>query len=277
MTSSKTRKLILNADDYGLCAEVNAAIEELIEAGRLFDVSVLANGACWETAVQFLQAHPQLSAGLHLNAVEGSPLAPAAAVRPITDAAGRLVGLPELLRRWMLHPFAVTRAVEAEWRAQIERLRAAQLPISHLDSHQHVHAFPLAWRCAVQLAGEYDIPTLRLPLEHNSLRLRRAANLALNTSLGLARKLAAGRGLRHNDHFLGFKRAGAYAKAELLADLQSLPEGLTEVTLHPSLSDGAPYPNLYGNRERLALLDESLPQQLKALGFELTTWKAITE
>ena len=68
------RRLILNADDYGLSAEINAAVEELIAAGRLRDVSVLANGDLWAASARFLRRHPHLSAGAHLNAVEGRPV-----------------------------------------------------------------------------------------------------------------------------------------------------------------------------------------------------------
>jgi len=271
------RRLILNADDYGLCAEVNAAIEELIVAGRLYDVSTLTNGECWESAVRFLQQHPQISVGAHLNAVEGRPVAQSSEIRLLTGADGRFVGLRELLLRWAWRPLAVTRAVEIEWRAQLERLRSVKLKISHLDSHQHLHAFPPAWRCAVRLARAYGIPGLRLPRERSGLLMRRAATLALDTSLTVSKLLSTSLGLRHNDHFLGFKRAGAYTSAELIADLRKLPAGLTEVTLHPSLEDGMPYPRLFGNRERRAALDESLHEQIKDVGIELTTWGAITE
>src|SRR5262245_55309084 len=271
------RRLILNADDYGLCAEVNAAIEELIVAGRLYDVSVLANGESWESAVRFLQQHPQISVGAHLNAVEGRPVTQSSDIRPLTGADGRFVGLRELLLRWARCPLAVTRAVEIEWRAQLERLRAAKLSISHVDSHQHLHALPPAWRCAVRLARAYGIPGLRLPRECSGLPMRRAATLALDISLTVSKLLSTSLGLRHNDHFLGFKRTGAYGGSELIADLRKLPAGLTEVTLHPSLEDGMPYPRLFGNRERLAALDESLHEQLSDSGIELTTLGAITE
>ena len=107
--------------------------------------------------------------------------------------------------------------------------------------------------------------------------MRRAATLALDASLTVSKLLSTSLGLRHNDHFLGFKRAGSYASAELIADLRKLPAGLTEVTLHPSLEDGMPYPHLFGNRERRAALDESLHEQLKDAGIELTTWGAISE
>jgi predicted glycoside hydrolase/deacetylase ChbG (UPF0249 family) len=269
------RRLILNADDYGLCPEVNAAIEELIEAGRLSDVSVLANGECWESAVAFLQRRPQFSVGAHLNAVEGHPVTESAETRLLTGADGRFVNLGELMMRWAKRPAAVTRAIEVEWRAQMERLRAANLKISHLDSHRHLHAFPPAWRCAVRLAREFGVPAIRLPRERSGLPMRRAAALALAASLTVSRLLSTGKRLRHNDHFLGFKRAGACAGEGLIADLRALPAGLTEITLHPSVVDETPYLRFFGDRERQALLDESFPHLLNELGIELTTWEAI--
>ncbi|MDQ3010336.1 MAG: ChbG/HpnK family deacetylase, partial [Acidobacteriota bacterium] len=206
----------------------------------------------------------------------------------ITNANGQFAGLSGphgLIARWIRHPLAVTRAVELEWRAQIERLSAVGLHLSHADSHQHLHAFPPAWYCAVKLCREYNIPSLRLPLEKNRLSLRRGGTLALSASLFFA-KLAAspnrnsdrtsyrdGKRLLHNDHFLGFKRAGAYGLTELIADLRLASPGVTEVALHPSTQDKSPYPGLFGNRERLALLDASMPDQLAAIGIQITTWK----
>ena len=275
------RRVIFNADDYGLCAEVNAATEELIEAGRLGDVSVLATGRMWKASAAFLLEHPQVSAGVHLNAVEGQPISPSSEIRWITKADGQFAGLggPQgLIARWIRHPLAVTRAVELEWRAQIERLRDAGLQLSHADSHQHLHAFPLAWQRATALCRQFNIPSLRLPLEKNNLPLRRSGALALGASLFVA-KLAAsnriGKDLRHNDHFLGFKRAGAYGLEALIADLRMTLPGVTEIALHPSIRDESPYSGLFGNRERLALLNASLPDQLAAMGIEITTWENI--
>lgn len=276
------RRVIFNADDYGLCAEVNIAVEELIEAGRLGGVSLLATGRMWESSTTFLLRHPQVSAGVHLNAVEGQPVSASPEIRWITNMDGQFVGLGGplgLIARWIRHPLAVTRAVELEWRAQIEKLRAAGLRLTHADSHQHLHAFPPAWHCAVKLCREYHISSLRLPLEKNSLPLRRGGALALSASLFVARQVATtnpyGKALRHNDHFLGFKRAGAYGLKELIADLRLASPGVTEIALHPSTQDESPYPGLFGNRERLALLDASLPDQLAAMGIEITAWRKI--
>jgi len=269
------RRVIFNADDYGRCAEINAATEELIDAGRLRDVSVLANGPAWETSVAFLLARPHVSAGAHLNVVEGRPVSQTSEVRWLTDANGQFVGLRGLMLRWFRHPRAVSRAVESEWRAQMERLRLAGLRLWHADSHQHLHAFPPAWRCAVKLCQEYGLPSLRLPRERNELALRRAGAIALNASLAVGRLSAANNGKRHNDHFLGFKRAGAYGIEELVGDLRHLSPGVTEIALHPSTKDETPYPTLFGNRERRALLDASMPDGLAAMGVEMTTWRDV--
>jgi predicted glycoside hydrolase/deacetylase ChbG (UPF0249 family) len=271
------RRVIFNADDYGRCAEVNAATEELIDAEKLRDVSVLANGSAWETSATVLLEHPQVSAGVHLNVVEGRPVSQTSEVRWLTDANGLLVGLRELMLRWFRHPLAVARAVELEWRAQIDRLRSAGLHLWHADSHQHLHAFPPAWRCAVKLCREYGIPSLRLPLERNKLPLRRIECLALGTSLAVAKLVTANGGLHHNDHFLGFKRAGAYGIEELVGDLRWASPGVTEIALHPSTKDETPYPTLFGNRERQALLDASLPDRLAAMGIEITTWRDVAQ
>jgi hypothetical protein len=124
----------------------------------------------------------------------------------------------------------------------------------------------------VKLCKEYGIPGIRHPQEDNSRPFRRTGALALNSSLAVSRALARRAELFHNDHFLGFKRAGGYGIAELLDDLESIPNGLTEIGLHPSIEDGVPYPHLSGRRECNALLDGSLPDRIKLLGIELTSW-----
>jgi chitin disaccharide deacetylase len=267
-----SKKLIMNADDFGRCAEVNLAVEQAVRTGLLGGVSVLANGECWEEAVSFLRDHPELSAGVHLNVVEGRPVSRSRQVRMLTGVEGTFFGLTGLLSRWVLRPAAVSRAVEIEWKAQIKRLIQAGASITHLDSHQHVHAFPPAYRCAVRLCKEYGIPAIRHPREHGDLRVRQASGFALQSSLAIARRMSRSNGLYHNDYFLGFKRAGAYGTTELIDDLRAMPNGVTELALHPSVKDGVPYSKLSGARELAALVDESLPSRLRELGIELTTW-----
>jgi predicted glycoside hydrolase/deacetylase ChbG (UPF0249 family) len=270
MNSSK--KLIINADDYGACPEVNLAIEQIAATGILGGVSVLANGECWLQSVDFLRDKPDLSAGVHLNAVEGQPVSSAREIKVLTGEDGLFLGTGALIRRWAVRPTAVSVSIEVEWRAQIERLASAGLSLKHADSHQHLHAFPPAYRCAVSLCKEYGIPALRHPREVASRPGQRNGAQALRLSLAISRGMIRRTNLLHNDYFLGFMRVGAYGITELVADLQTIPTGLTEIALHPSITDGVPYATLYGDRERKALLDPSLPDRIKHLGIDLTNW-----
>jgi predicted glycoside hydrolase/deacetylase ChbG (UPF0249 family) len=272
-----SKKLIINADDYGACWEVNTAVKLLAKAGLLGGVSVLANGECWMQAVDFLRNRQDLSAGIHLNAVEGRPISASPDVKVLTGENGSFIGIKALFKRWMLHPFAVSRAVEIEWRAQIERLMRDQVWLTHADSHQHLHAFPPAYRCAVKLCQEYRIPALRRPREIVATPARRQSAVALRTSLAISQLSAPRSLLQHNDNFLGFRQVGNYGTRELLEDLRAIPNGVTEIALHPSIEDGVPYPKLRGNRELTALLDDSFPEQVKQMGIELITWRMIAE
>jgi chitin disaccharide deacetylase len=269
-----SRRLIINADDYGRSSEVNLAIEELALAGRLGGISILANGLVSEGAADFLRRHPRLSAGVHFNAVEGKPLSNA--VHGIlTGPEGDLAGLGEIVRRWLLRPGEVGRAVEIEWRSQIERLLDHGVHLTHADSHQHLHAFPAAFEIAARLAREYSIPALRWPRERSAVPLRRAVSTMLRGSLAIARVVSSHNDLVHNDHFLGFRRVGGYGLPEVLADLGDLRNGLTELAIHPSLTDHSPYTALNGDLERRAILNESLPAEINRLGVTLVSWSDV--
>jgi predicted glycoside hydrolase/deacetylase ChbG (UPF0249 family) len=263
------RRLIINADDYGHCREVNEAVEQLDRTGVLGGVSVLATGMEAAQAIRYLLARPQLAAGIHLNAVEGTPLTTA----PIlTKVAGRFPRLPKLMLQWMRRPREVSRAVEAEWRAQIERLLAAGVRLHHADSHQHLHAFPPAFESAVRLCREYGIPAIRMPNEHPWDRRRFAGALGLRASLALSQAIVSLDGLRRNDHFLGFRQAGHYTLDSLRADIAALPAGLTELAVHPSTRDGVPYVRYESDRERAALLAPAFREMLDALRVRLVSW-----
>jgi chitin disaccharide deacetylase len=266
------RRLIINADDYGLCPDVNSAIEELSAAGILGGVSVLANGACFHQAVTYLRQHPEISAGIHLNAVEGKPVSASAEMKILTDRNGLFIGLSGLLKRSMLRAYAVHRAVETEWRTQIERLLATGIKLVHIDSHQHLHIFPPFFECAVRICREYRIPAIRIPNEKFQDHLRFVGTLGLRLSLAPSRQATSTAGLHCNDHFLGFRRAGRYVLATLIADIASLPPGLTELAVHPSIKNNVPYPHYKGDEERKALLDEAFNDRLRELGVKLVSW-----
>ena len=266
------KKLIINADDYGACDAVNTAIEELAAAQLLGGVSILANGKLWEAATEFLRAHPPISAGIHLNLIEGLPVSTSPEINALLGNDQTLLARNALLARWIRHPLRVTYAVELEWRAQIERLLNSGLHLTHADSHQHVHAFPKAFRLAVKLCKDYGIPALRIPRERHRGRARMLSTWALHANLALSLRHTETAPLKHNDHFLGFKRAGGYGIDDLLLDLATLSEGVTELALHPSTQNFVPYPTLRGKDEYDALRSSELQAELARLQITLMSW-----
>src|SRR5437879_11310485 len=73
------RRLIVNADDFGLSAGVNRGVLEAHEAGVVSSVSVLVNAPGWTDAAQRLRAlsspsFPELGVGLHLNLTTSRPV-----------------------------------------------------------------------------------------------------------------------------------------------------------------------------------------------------------
>lgn len=138
---SAERNLIVNADDLGLSAAVNAGIVRAHAHGVVTSASLMVRQAAAGEAVQLARAHPRLAVGLHLDLGQWD------------YAHGEW--FPSYLRCDQEDP----RAVAAECRAQLELFRSllGREP-THLDSHQHVHdAEPVA-ATMEQIAGELGVP-----------------------------------------------------------------------------------------------------------------------
>lgn len=125
--------LIVNADDYGLCAASNAAVESLFEAGRLFSSTVMMPCRAAEDAVRFANAHPQYAIGVHLTLTSEWPnyrWKPLTDAPSLTDADGFMWRTSKEVEQ-----HAKMRELEAEMRAQIDAAHALGMHPSHLDNH----------------------------------------------------------------------------------------------------------------------------------------------
>ena len=157
------KRLIINADDFGFTPDVNAGIVHAHRHGVLTSTTLMANGAAFDDAVRLSRETPSLDIGCHLVLVQGQSL-----------ASGR--ALPETPSS-LLGALANKRLdIYAELRAQIERILAAGLQPTHLDSHKHTHIVPVIFRQAVRLAQEFGIPYIRLPLDETLLGSKGCTN-----------------------------------------------------------------------------------------------------
>jgi len=91
------KRIVINADDFGLCSGVNRAVAQAHTDGVLTSATIMANMPAAAEAVEIARKLPGLGIGVHLNLTEGWPLSQAADIRPILNADGKLTVRP---RSW---------------------------------------------------------------------------------------------------------------------------------------------------------------------------------
>lgn len=181
----------------------------------------------------------KLSVGLHFNLTTGAPVAPASDVPSLVDGAGRLLPLARLLRRALaggVRPEDVRREADA----QFARLRAAGIAATHADSHRHVHVFPALRGAFAAAAAAAGVRAVRRPLEPLGARPANATGVVKRALLRAA-WAAPARGPRPapgTEAFRGIVLLGVPSfERDLVALLDALPEGSTELMVHPGRND----------------------------------------
>src|SRR5262245_7813713 len=141
-TPKPAPRLIVNADDLGLSPGVDRAIFAGHDQGIVTSASLMANGASFEHAVAGVLARPRLGCGVPLVLHDERPVLDPARIPTLVGADGRLKPLRDALRG-LLFGTSAPKEIEAEYAAQIRRAQDAGIKPSHLDSHCHLHAFPV--------------------------------------------------------------------------------------------------------------------------------------
>src|SRR5262249_46725603 len=171
-----------------------------------------------------------------------------------------------------------------EIRAQLEVFRRTGLRLDHVDGHHHFHQHPVVQRILLALASEFGIRAMRLPAEPalrswratRSGALRRIGNALLaGTRLWAMRRRLRRAGLACNDAMLGLADTGQMTPSRLRQLLTALPEGVTELYVHPATrrwSGADAFPATYApEAEFAALLDPEVKAAIAASGASLTT------
>ena len=264
------KSLIVNADDFGFTRDVNDGIVEAHTRGILTATTLMANGEAFPHAVALSRAHPALDLGCHLVLVGGASLVTG---EPLPASVARLIAA--LLRR-RLDPYR-------ELKAQIEKIIAAGVRPSHLDTHKHTHLFPPVLDAVARLAREFEIPWVRrpfdFPFEAGGVPFtRRAVTFALGSMRPRFHRVLTRYGCRSTDHFAGFALTGAFTPADLVSLLRALPAGATEFMCHPGLLGDelrAAPTRLKESRARelAALTDPAVKDALGPHGVRLATFR----
>lgn len=158
------KKIIINADDFGLSASVNQAIIDVFLRGNLTSATLMVNMPGTEHAVALARQHPGLSVGLHFCLTEGYAVT---GVSSLTDASGRFFPRKIQLARCASGKVRLA-DIRAEFCAQAAFFARHQLPMAHLDSHQHIHMTPLVFMAILPQINRLGVP---IRLAYSSLSL----------------------------------------------------------------------------------------------------------
>ncbi|MEO8595024.1 MAG: ChbG/HpnK family deacetylase [Candidatus Solibacter sp.] len=222
-----SKQLVVNADDFGFTPDVNSGIVEAHRQGILTATTLMATGDAFEDAVRLARETPSLDIGCHLVLIGNRSLITGA---PFPATPGRLAAALALGRI----------RVYDELSAQIRKILQAGIHPTHLDTHKHTHLAPPVLDAVARLGEDFDIRWIRRPFDFPLSGLRAAVprgKQVTSDAIGLLRRrfrrVLGQHGCRSTDHFAGFQITGRFGAARLEQLLALMPEGSTELMVHP--------------------------------------------
>jgi hopanoid biosynthesis associated protein HpnK len=278
---SATTRLIVNADDFGIADAVNRGIAEAHDRGIVTSASIMATGQSFEHAVALARERPKLGIGVHLVLTEQRPLAGGVHVPTLVGRDGRFAPHAVELAGRQLGARISLRDVKVELDAQIRRVRAAGLAVTHLDGHQHVHVLPGVARVVAELAATHGIAAVRYPAEHVRAYMLRSPRglkrLAEQTAVTVCCAVSPLHDLRRSDDFVGFYFGGRLDETNLTTVLDDLPPGRTiELMCHPGQADMRADGWRYAwAAELAALTSPRIRELLAARGVQLISYRDV--
>lgn len=284
-TLKAVRRLIVNADDFGLTSGVNRAIAELHAEGLVTSTSLMARAGATDEAIAMALATPSLGVGCHVVLVDGEPvLAPERIPSLVDRRTGQFLPTLSAFLPRLLTGRIRTAEIEAEAAAQFALLQGRGVLLTHFDAHKHTHMFPAVLRPLLRAARAAGIRAVRHPFEPEwALRASIGAPLARIAELTVLRRLAPrsrrileSEGFATTDGTIAMASTGSLTAEGLRALLEKIPDGDWELVTHPGYNDA----DLDRVRTRLRASREAERRALSAIrgvaGIELVSFTALT-
>jgi chitin disaccharide deacetylase len=232
--------------------------------------SLMAAEPAAADAVARARRMPGLRVGLHLVLVEGRPLLPPERVPDLVDAHGFF--RPNMVRAGIAFFFRprVRRQLEAEIEAQFAAFAATGLPLDHVNAHKHFHLHPTIAGLMLRIGKRHGAKAMRVPLEPAAVLAAVEAEWRVRAEVTrpwarLLRRRLGHAGITTPDQVFGLAWSGAMTAPRLAGLIAHLPEGLSEIYLHPAKAGGfAGAAPGYRYAEELAALTD--PAVIQAAG-----------
>ena len=242
------KHLVVTADDFGNDVAVNEAVEIAHRSGILTAASLMVGAPAAADAVRRARTMPDLGVGLHLVLVDSTPVLPPAEVPGLVDGNGRFRDNMALAGAAMFFLPATRRQLAAEIEAQFAAFAATGLPLDHVNAHKHFHLHPTIAGLIARIGARYGLRAVRAPIEPGAPSLT-------DPWARLVRRHFRGHGIAVPDAVFGLRHSGAMTAERVREIVERLPDGLSEIYVHPATRDDYPgHGPAYRHRDELAAL-----------------------
>lgn len=145
--------IIFNCDDYGLTNLDVDEIDKCFPHKIVKSTTVVVN-----SRIKFkLIESDQISTGMHLNLVEGESLSGSTT---LTDEKNLFLGKDKLIKKIVLRHIQKS-DIENEVDHQIKKMLSLGFKISHIDTHQNMHLYPIILKSIINVASDYGVKKIR--------------------------------------------------------------------------------------------------------------------
>jgi predicted glycoside hydrolase/deacetylase ChbG (UPF0249 family) len=237
---NQSKKLIINADDFGASRGVDRGIICAHKKGILTSTSILGNLKNTAKIKKALDGCRRLGKGVHINLTFGQSLS--GEISGLTDYTGRFNNNPYSIALKISYGFISTKEVKEEISSQIENIKDF-CAVDHIDSHQHIHITPSIYPMIERLAKKYGVKFVRIPYQNiNPLFFSRISERVLLNSLSMKMRLSCNNSdyASKIKHFSGFFRGGLN-KAVFLNIINNTKKGACELMCHPAFREKSRY------------------------------------
>ena len=266
------RKLIVVADDLGASEGVNTGIISSFLDGIVTSASLLVGMPFTDDGVKRAK-DVDLPLGLHLRLTEGQPLTRGPLEVGLCDG-GEFLPPTKLLFRLMKGGSRLEHVIQVEIRAQMNEFLMITSRPDHINTHHHIHLHPLVLKQILYAAKDLGFHALRWPIEPFfglGKTIRNAEVIALNILAHFGKKTLRESGIITPDHFFGLRLMDGKLTSKALCDtIMKLPQGVTELMVHPAYGNNAS-PN--GVIETRALCHYSIQDIISDNKIFLTTFR----
>jgi hopanoid biosynthesis associated protein HpnK len=268
------RRLIVNADDFGLSSSVNEAVIRAHREGILTTASLMTNESGFDEAVKLAKENSKLGVGLHLTLLMGHSALQPKKIPGLVNSHGEFSNSPVGIGMNYFFKRNLREQLRAEIHAQFAKFHETGLPLDHVNGHLHLHLHPVIFKIMMEDSEKLRIRHLRLTRDclsrnrkmsrgHWFYRISHAAIFEFLSSR--ARKVLAQKKIRHAQITFGLLQNSRVDEDYILKLLPELPSGDSELYSHPSLGEF--------KHEFDALISPRVKEQIKKLGIELIRYQ----